>query len=571
MKRYKAIISSVLFTLLFTACQKDFLDKYPLDEITEAAFFKQPNDLKIYMNQYYDRSVFPLTSIGSHSDVGMDTYISEAGIDSRLQGTRTVNSAPSLNYSRVRSVNYFFDNYRKCEADFEEYKQYVGEAHFFRAMFYYDLLRTFGGVPWITTALNTDSPELYSERATRNVIADNIIADLDTAAMYLNDSKTNGCSRINKWVALLIQSRVALYEGTWEKYHAGDPFGVSNSQPDKYLNKSLEASTAIMNSGLYDIYTTGAPLSDYVDLFALRDYTDNPEVLFWNKMSTELSIFSQGKLYRLSTPSGFGLTKSMADAYLCNDGEPISTSLLFQGHGSIADEQINRDPRFYQTIFTPDSPWMIDLDGNITNFEDEYMTKLFSNTTFACPTGYVRRKDYNPDTQYHAQNYEITPSIQYRYAEVLLNYAEAKAELGTISQADIDISIKKLRDRVGMPNLTIGSITTDVNWEYPSLSPVINEIRRERKVEMVMENIRWDDIARWAAADEVIVGKRPKGELASQFALTPTYATDNDGFLDPFQSAMPNGYGFVIDRDYLSPISKQEIELNPKLTQNPGW
>ena len=160
---------------------------------------------------------------------------------------------------------------------------------------------------------------------------------------------------------------------------------------------------------------------------------------------------------------------------------------------------------------------MIDLDSNITKFEDEYMTKLFSNTTFACPTGYVRRKDYDPDTQYHAQNYEITPSIQYRYAEVLLNYAEAKAELGTISQADIDISIKKLRDRVGMPNLTIGSITTDVNWEYPSLSPVINEIRRERKVEMVMENIRWDDIARSAAADEVIVGRRPEGEMASQF------------------------------------------------------
>ncbi len=147
MKRYKTIFSSVLLILMFTSCQKDFLDRYPLDEITSVAFFKHPNDLMIYMNQFYDRSVFPLTGIGSHSDVGMDTYITEAGIDSRLQGTRTVNSAPGLNYSKVRSVNYFFDNYRKCEADFEEYKQYVGEAHFFRAMFYYRPSEDLRGCP----------------------------------------------------------------------------------------------------------------------------------------------------------------------------------------------------------------------------------------------------------------------------------------------------------------------------------------------------------------------------------------------------------------------------------------
>src|SRR5690606_12943119 len=145
-----------------------------------------------------------------------------------------------------------------------------------------------------------------------------------------------------------------------------------------------------------------------------------------------------------------------------------------------------------------------------------------------------------------------------------------KAELGSLTQNDVDITIKKLRDRVGMPNLVLSSITVDPFWNFPSLSPVINEIRRERRVELVAEGFRWDDIARWAAADELIVGKRPKGFLASQVSQNP-FSVDQNGFLDPFQQALPNGYRFKLDRDYLSSIPESEIVLNPDLTQNPGW
>src|SRR5690606_35052929 len=164
----------------------------------------------------------------------------------------------------------------------------------------------------------------------------------------------------------------------------------------------------------------------------------------------------------------------------------------------------------------------------------------------------------------------ISPGIIYRYAEALLNYAEAKAELGDITQDDIDISIKKLRDRVGMPNLELGNIAHDPNWDFPDLSPVINEIRRERRVELATEGFRWDDIARWAAADELVVGKRPRGFKASQLAVNP-FPVDENGFLDPFQNAVPNGYGFDVNRDYLNSIPLTEIVLNPNLAQNPGW
>ncbi|KAA5549172.1 RagB/SusD family nutrient uptake outer membrane protein [Adhaeribacter rhizoryzae] len=569
MHKLKYIII-ILVGGLLAACQKeDFLDRYPLDAVTEPVFFKTPNDLKIYMNQYYNRSNFPVMEKGK-GDVGTDIYITESAINPRLEGSRSINSAPGLNYTNIRSVNYFFANYKKCEADFKEYQQYVGEAFFFRAMFYFNLLKSFGDVQLVETVLTTSSPELYGTRSPRNVVADKIISDLDSAALYLSTGKSNGHDRINKWIALLYQSRVALYEGTWEKYHAGTKFGVAAADPAKYFNKAVEAATTVMNSGLYDIYSTGKPNQDYNDLFGLRDYSPNKEVMFWTKMNLSLGIHAHSKLYRLETPEGFGLTKQLADSYLSLDGKPVSKSPLFKGHDNIILETENRDPRFVQTIFTPGSPWYIEANGAVRNWQEAY-AKLYSNSTYSSSTGYVRRKDYNPTVAYHHLNFEESPTIQYRYAEVLLNYIEAKAELGQITQDDIDKTIKKLRDRVGMPNLELANIETDPNWEFPALAPIINEIRRERKIELALEEFRWDDIARWAAADELIVGKRPKGAKVSQFTNKPALPTDENGFLDPFKNALPTGYGFKLDRDYLNPLPQHELTLNNKLVQNPGW
>ncbi len=222
-----------------------------------------------------------------------------------------------------------------------------------------------------------------------------------------------------------------------------------------------------------------------------------------------------------------------------------------------------------QTIATPDQVWKIAADGKTQNWSVIY-SSLNSRTDLEAPTGYIIQKGYDPHVIYHVQQYEETPSILFRYAEVLLNYIEAKAELGIATQADIDKTIKPLRDRVGMPNLVIGSIASDAKWEFPTLTPLLNEIRRERRIELVGEGFRWDDIARWAAADEVIVGKRPHGFLASQIKVNP-FPVDQNGFLDPYQKAIPNGYGFKLGRDYLSPIPENELVLNDKLTQNPGW
>ena len=575
MKYVKIFSGFIALLIVLNSCQKKLLDKIPLDQVSSAAFFLQPSDMQIYMNQFYTDVMFPVQygSIlgnpydGSQDDFNSDNEVNSNQINARLKGDRTLqDAAAGWNFADVRSINYFFDNYKKCTAPFTDYQQYVGEAHFFRALIYFKLLKRFGDVPWITSELQTNSPELYDARTPRNVVADNIISELDSAALYLTEKRNGGSSRIYKGIALALQTRVAIYEGTWEKYHVGDPFGVANPEPEKYFNKVVEAASTMMNSGFFQIYNTSNPLSDYNNLFKLRDYTSTTEVLFWKEFSTNLGINNQ-RNYKLEVPFGSSLTKGLADSYLCTDGKPISVSSLFQGYATITDEIKNRDPRFNQTIFAPANEW--EVSDNVLSWNDVY-SNLNTASNYYAPTGYVQRKGYDPLMINHSTNFEEDPVIQFRYAEVLLNFAEAKAELGTITQSDLDNSIGLLRARVGVPNIILGSITNDPNWDFPSLSPIINEIRRERRVELAIEGFRWSDIARWAAADKLIVGKRPKGFKGSQIPGT-AFPNDANGFLDPFQTALPNGYQFKVNRDYLDPIPLDQIVLNSKLTQNPGW
>jgi starch-binding outer membrane protein, SusD/RagB family len=572
--KYLKIVMSLIALLILNACDKNFLDRKPLDGIGSPDFFKSPNDLKTYVNQFYNLNSFPISNEYGR-DYNSDNAVA-TNFDETLAGTRTLDGAGSPDFTGVRNVNFFFDNYKRVQANNARstYQQYVGEAFFFRALTYFSLLQGYGDIQWFTSEVGTTSPDLVKPRDKRNIVADNIIADLDSAALYLQTAKTDGASRVNKWMALLIQSRVALYEGTWEKYHAGDPFGVASPQPAKYFTKAVEAATAVMNSGLYSIYSTGSPTTDYYNLFSTqRSFATNSEVMFWRKYDNGLGkgeeAFRREPNYMQRQPYEHSPTKELADSYLCTDNMPISVSPLFKGYTNLGLEAQNRDPRFSQTIGTPGSPWAITATGAVTNYDALYAT-LNTGFQYNSPCGYVLRKGYDAREIYQIPQYEETPAMIYRYGEVLLNFAEAKAELGTITQADIDLSIKKLRDRVGMPNLTLATITVDPKWDFPTLSPTINEIRRERRVELASEGLRFPDIKRWAAADKLIVGKRPHGFMASQIAVNP-YPVAADGFLDPYAVKMPTGYGFKIGRDYLNAISKDQLLLNPKLVQNPGW
>ena len=582
MKLKNIKLGLIALIIVFSACQEDILDRYPLDAISSLDYWKTAGDARLFSNQFYPQ-VFSVSGSDRYEDLFAEDIDSDdmvfVSAYPRFRGSRVVPATGGWDYSRIRSLNYFLENYRNIESSFDEYKSYVGEVYFFRAYTYFELVKEYGDVPWIGKTLNIDSEELYLPKTPRNTVVDSIIADLDIAIDLLPDAIIDGRTRLNKAIAQLFKSRVCLYEGTWEKYQSGSAFGVSDPNPEKYLNMVVQSAGDIIQSGAYSIHNTGNPDWDYF-MFGAVDQSQNPEVLLWKKFDRNLGM-THSVQYQLANGNsgGMGLSKNFVESYLCTDGNPIaqadgSPNPLYLGDGDLATVFKNRDLRAKQTIFEPGDIIRINPGSDTLKF---VMAAVDKPAHTKNTTGYQIEKGLNWDAV-HSDLGKLdggtTGKILMRYAEVLLNFAEAKAELGNLTQADIDNTINKLRDRVGMPHLMINSIQTDPNWQFPTLSPVLNEIRRERRVELIGEGFRWDDIARWAAADELVVGKRYLGAKFNNIDF-PDFTEDDfklkDGYFDELRDQIPEGNGFVIGRDYLSPISTEELNLNKSLVQNPGW
>jgi hypothetical protein len=394
---------------------------------------------------------------------------------------------------------------------------------------------------------------------------------------------------VTKEAALALQARIALFEGTWERYHAkkNTPFRVSGADGTKFIQKAAAAAAALMalaeTNGYPAIENKGAQ-NGYWLMFNRFDYSTNKEVLLWRKYSIADGQYTRWHNYT-SNGGARGLTKKMIDSYLCADGKPIAVSPLYQGDKTLQDVVTNRDPRLNQTIYVHDSTTVHLIWDRVPL--SYYSTPSFEATSeVRSATGYQNCKGHNPYD--YAGNLNgasyTTGHIYFRYAETLLIYAEARAELGTIIQSDIDKSINVLRGRVGMAPLNMSDITVDPNWEFADLSPLLQEIRRERKVELVCEGFRVDDIFRWAVADELIAGKRPLGAYKQQWENYPNASdlflnavallpVNSEGYIDPYKpySQLDAGFRFNLNRDYLLPIPSTELILNKNLTQNPGW
>jgi len=570
MNKTTLFVSLLGLFVLLSGCE-DWLDRDPLDQVTETGFFNTPDDFITFVNRFH-----PATGGNRvRGDIHTDILVYRASPPTRLAGDITINSGPGYGYGNIRQVNYLLEKIDEWEGDFSEIQQAAGEAYYFRAHYYFGMIKNFGDVHWIDKVLDMDSPELYTARDPRHVVVDNILADLDLAAEYLTPEKGDGYSRLNRWFALLLKSRVALYEGTWQKYHANTEFATMDN-PAHYLTQAADAAREIMDEGPYDIYTTGDPENDYFELFGLRDYSDNPEAMRWTKMDLSQDLDAGSKLFNMAMPQFGGVTKQFVDSFLDINGEPIAVSTVYQGDDTIEMEVIDRDPRLAQTIFLKDDIVYILEDGTQQTYEDMIFNQLFESNTYTNATGYHLKKQFNNIRAYHHTQHEETPTLNYRYAEVLLNYAEAQAELddlgqGSLTQNDLDISINLLRDRVGMPHLEMTSITDDPNWMFGSdISPVINEIRRERMVEMATENFRMDDLFRWRAMG-YLNSTRALGAKADQFLHDPGFPVTNDGYFDVFANTYLNGYQFNEERDYLWPIPESQVRLNPEIGQNPGW
>ena len=577
------LIYLIIAFKLFTGCtDKDFLEKYPLTSISQETYFKTENDFKLYVNQFYD-------DLGDWAGWSYGPFDDDRGSDNQISSAPD----PHLNGETIVEVNdnQWTNKYRKIRdlnilltadvpsANMSNITTYLAEGRFFRAWFYYDLLRRFGGVPWTNKPIDPNNfQELETPRSARNAIADSIISDLDYAINYLPEASQEEKFRLNKEVALAFKSRVCLYEGTWEKYHEieGDPFRVDGSDGSKYLQLAMESALEVINSGLYSIEKKGD--EPYFNLFNREDYSSNKEIMFWRKSLREIRqqnvsrIIIEGEYNAIG-----GLTKNLIESYLCTDGLPISLTSLSVIDDSLTAVIQNRDPRLAQTIFYPGVPRRIE-DGT-----DKILAEYIHPDLTVTVTGYHFRKGASMLMSNFGMQQDQMAYKYFRYAEVLLNYIEAKAELNemgkaTLAQSDFDISINKIRERVDMPYFNLATSFVDPQNPFSGKIPwYLVEIRRERRVELALEGFRFDDIFRWAAADELIKGKIFRGAKYQWYidmGWNPgiTYV-DEEGLLSPWYNTyvdMQGGYAFNLNRDYLYPIPFQEIVL-AGYQQNPGW
>ena len=553
----KYLIQSILVavTLLTVSCN-DYLDRFPKDSFSEPTFFKTENDLIYYANQFYGS--LPVQRMDN--DNNSDNMVPQ-NINTFLAGTYTVPGSgggwASGDWANIRSCNYFLEHYSRAETSFKE--RYAGEVRFFRALFYWYKVVNFGDVPLLLKALDDNSEEFYGPREKREKVMDEVVLeDLKFAVANLPEKNQAAAGRLHKDAARALMSRICLWEGTYRKYR-------NIEGADTYLDACVKASEELMDAG-YDIYSTGNTDEDYRNLFIQKDLRSNPEAIFYRAYITDKNTHNYT---RQASENNTGMSKDFVDSYLfLDDGKPIGLTSHPYDDSTPAKECEGRDPRYTQTIATP---------GFIMTLPD-LAVNLPAIGTSRTSTGYWNIKGRSSDlAQFNADKSDLDLFI-FRYAEVLLNYAEAKYELtGSLTIAELDKSINLIRDRVGMPHLTTNpdADPNAVNYGY-TVAPLLYEIRRERRIELVGEGFRFNDIIRWKAGKliegvKTIRGMKLTDELRSQYADPSSLnniAVDDDYYIIVYPSiATTRKWN---DKSYLYPLPTDEKD-RCHYEQNPGW
>ena len=582
------ILCSLLFVL--AACNKDFLNKQPLDTLSTDNSLATTNELRLYLNQFY-AGAFPGQPGGiggsgiAFNDAGTDN-MTFSSVNIRMNGTLALSNAGALSgYTTIRSINYFLENYQHASGDANLINNYLGEAKFFRAITYFNMVRNYGDLTWVNKVLPADTLLMQVPRDSRIVVTDSILNDLDQAINLLPIRSNSASMRLHRDVALAFKSRVALYEATWQKYHkaANDPFftnGITDAKIQNYFEQARDAALAVINGNRWKIYSTGKPLEDYFNLFVTLDLSSNSEVLLWRKYSVADNIAHSISKYTSTAGADMGINLSLVDDYLTIDGKPflgVDRDQAQKIYGNELKPTI-RDPRLSQTVAVPGKPIK---PGQVVPAYPPINQTGFNRSTTGFPL--YKFLEYNDSRAVSDDNNSQAPAIAFRYAEVLLNYAEAMAELGGDAVL-IANALNSLRTRVNMPPVNFAKeYNTDPAYPFRNLSQVLQAVRRERRVELAAEGFRLDDIMRWAAAGILIKANRPLGALYIGSDMPANYPSSfqpqlsgNTGdarrYLDPLKSVVPNGYGFNLNRDYLLPIQQRMLQLTAnKWIQNPGW
>ena len=471
------ILYSFIALLSGTAGCSDMLDEYPLDAISPETYYNNADELRSATNQFY--GMFPGAASGYTESADVVCIFN---LPAEVQGIRTVpTSGGGWNWEYLRAVNFYLSHSVRCD-DVDAREHFDGIARFFRAYFYFEKVKRFGEVPWFDRELSSTDPELFRPRDSRDFIMDKILDDLTYAIDNISDKKD--LYNVTHWTALALKSRICLFEGTFRKYH-----GVPGYE--KFLNECATASKLFIDNAPYAIYQTGA--QPYRDLFSSMNAIEE-EVILARDYDRSQNVMHEANANTLSPTYGRpGMNKKIVNSYLMTNGDRFTDQPGYETM-QYYDEMQTRDPRLTQTVVGP---------GYMRINSDAVSSPNFGAST----TGYQITKwvtDASGDGYLGSSN----DYILFRAAEVYLNYAEAKAELGTLTQEDLEISIKKIRDRVSMPNIDMDAANANPDPYLCALESgyqnvtgpnkgVILEIRRERTIELLLEGFRYYDIIRW--------------------------------------------------------------------------
>lgn len=590
MKNKLIYIATVGLLMCTSSCNDDFLEKIPKDQVTNANYWQTDGDFQTYslgLYNFYGFGVGNAYTISINSDeVVQGNQVQSSRIFDRIT---VPNSGGGWSWSTLRAINIMIREAQLADLDENEKKHWEGVGRLFRAREYFNKVKSYGDVPWIDHELGTESPELYASQDDRATVMGHVLEDLNFAVMNIKPDA--GDNLVNRDVALAIKSEICLFEGTFRKYHTELGLGDANN----WLSESVSASETLINEGNYSL----SP--DFRDIYSSVDLGGNPEVILYKHYAPGVIVNIQARMMGLS--DYYGVTKDAVESFLCTDGLPYGVSDLHPmakaGNPEFVEEEYqDRDPRMGKTLVIPfDEAIGPQNDPAIFNtsssFDISFSPSFIGESGISNPTGYPLYKYFSTDTPVDDVN-GILDAPLYAFNNILLNYAEAKAELGQADDAVLDKSINLLRARVGMPRLTVAFANSFNDpkkaVDAPEISNLLWEIRRERQVELMLEGSRFDDIVRWKKASyfgKPFVGAyidlddRPASEYNGDGSnKTSVLLGDRDG--NPLPAGSKVGYVLpYIERQpawtddeiklYYSPIDTESLTINPNLKQAPGW
>ncbi len=561
MKRFLPYIFLTLILSVFS-CQDDFLDPKPGEQYDDATIWSNQNLVESFVFDIYKGIPYPFQWYTSASlvdeavpiqDDGVVTRVLNGGLSPEEQAAFTSNWAACMEnwwwasvYTHIRSCNLFFDRIGKASIETEAYRQQlIGEVHFLRGYFYYLLMAQYGGVPLLDHLVSIGD----NYNIPRNTFAetiDFISADLDAAISENRLDNQIDKTRATKGAALALKSRVWLYAAS-DLYNTGASWAggyehpelisyTEGSQKERYI-KAKEAAEEAMNLG-YSLYNMNTdPAENFRELFLQMSSDEQIFITQYDKVNdpywaTDFIAWVYG------TPSygGWGLnqiTGNLANAFENSDGS------IFDFEAQNDAPYINRDPRFYATILHNGASWYINTNGaySETTIDINGADANGGNTT-----GYYLKKFISPlENDYYYGNRQPQPYIQIRYAEVLLNYAEAC--IGLVEEDLARGALNQIRKRAGMPDIPNSVGGNDLLARY----------RNERRVELAWENHRFFDVRRWMIADQVYV---------------PATAVTYDGTTYSSKEFEQRSWK---DNHYFIPFDYEEMQKNTALIQNPGY